>query len=73
MAKVSKNTLYKVDLIIRDRDHFYNLVSTSNRIFGHGKWRTQRNTLYKIDLGGTNIQRKWFVPDLTAATFLKLL
>tara|TARA_B100001173_G_scaffold127815_1_gene110916 strand:+ start:139 stop:360 length:222 start_codon:yes stop_codon:yes gene_type:complete len=73
MAKICKNTLHKVDIIIRDKDHFYNLVRTSNRIFGHGKWRTQRNTLYKIDLGGTNIKRKWFVPDLTATAILKLL
>lgn len=73
MAKVKKSDLHEVTLIVRDINHFYQLVSTSNRIFGHGKWRTQKNTVYRFGLGFVKMPRKWFVPDLTAIPLLKLL
>jgi hypothetical protein len=73
MSKIKKCNLHLVDICVRDKEHFYKLVSTCNRLFGHGKWRTQSNTVYKLELGVGNLNRKWYIPDETATPFLKML
>jgi hypothetical protein len=73
LSKISKKDLHEAQFCVRDRDHFYQLIAMSNRLFGHGNWRTQRHTLYKLELGYKNLDRKWFVPDPTAIPMLKLL